>query len=156
MKMSSLSIHNNRVQQFLMGIECIGMSSGTQRHLSTFLTEQFSEFTLCPWTTIITVSKCETNLQVFNHLNIFLIDLWGLVRGLILFLTHSKPTQWGDVRCFSDVRCIILLNPSQIILQELFEGPLIIWSQIKLARNAPHCAQLVVWWSCRELMCRSN
>lgn len=127
-----------------------------QPHLTTFLTKQLSKFSLCPWTAITTVSKCETNLQLFNHLNIFLIDLWGPVCGLILFLTHSKPTQWGDVRCFSDVRCIILPNSSQVILQKLFEEPLIIWSQIKLVRNVPHCAQSVVWWSYRELMRRSN
>lgn len=126
--MSFCSIHNNRVKLFLVGIEHIGMFSGKQWHLTTFLNEQLSMFSLCPWTAITTVSECETNLQLFNHLNIFLIDLWGLVCGLILFLTHSKPTQWGDLRCFSDVRCIILPNSSQVILQKLFEEPLIIWS----------------------------
>lgn len=68
--MSSSSIYNNKVKQFLVGIECIGMSSERRRNLSTFLPEQFSEFI-----TYIHVFKCETNLQLFNHLNIFLIDL---------------------------------------------------------------------------------
>lgn len=153
LKMSSRSIHNNEVKNFSW--ESSAMECFEERRCSSVHSTLSSSLS-SPYVHELLWNKRETNLTLFTHLNIFLIDLWCLVCGLILFLTHSKPTRWGDVRCFSDVNCIILLNPGQIILQKLFEGPLIIWSPIQLARNVPHGAQSVVWWSCRELMCRSN